>query len=625
LCGDQKERYDLKSTTKSIGITALALAIQDGKLKLSDKAHKLHPQFGTPPDENATTDWLGEITLFHLATQTAGFEKPGGYGKVLFQPGARWLYSDAGPNWLAECVTLAYKRDLDDLMFERVFGPLGISREDLVWRDNAYRPHTINGIARSEFGSGINANVDAMARIGYLYLHEGQWRDEQIIPRDFVKQAATAQPELDGLAELDAKDHGNASQHYGLLWWNNADGTLANVPRDAYWSWGLYDSLIVVIPSLDLVIARAGGSWKRSDGGIHYDVLRPFFEPIVRAVQKPDAQLQSPLKSASNTVPTAEPPYPPSALITCIEWEPAKSIVRLAPGSDNWPLTWGSDDRLYTAYGDGRGFVPFVPKKLSLGIARISGMPPKIQGENLPAPTIEREGDGVAGYKASGLLMVDDVLYLWARNAGNSRLAWSKDTGKTWTWADWKFTESFGCPACLNFGRNYSGARDRFVYIYSHDHDSAYVPADQMVLARVSQDRITDRSAYEFFQGTDANGQPRWTPDIRSRQAVFRNPANCYRSGISYNAPLKRYLWCQTLPKGDARFEGGFGIYDAPAPWGPWTTVYFNERWDVGPGETSSIPTKWINEDGREIYLVFSGDDHFSLRKARLTVVTRQP
>jgi hypothetical protein len=73
------------------------------------------------------------------------------------------------------------------------------------------------------------------------------------------------------------------------------------------------------------------------------------------------------------------------------------------------------------------------------------------------------------------------------------------------------------------------------------------------------------------------------------------------------------------LPKGDARFAGGLGIYDAPEPWGPWTTVYFTEQWDVGPGETSSIPTKWMSGDGREFYLVFSGDDHFSLRKARIT------
>jgi hypothetical protein len=213
---------------------------------------------------------------------------------------------------------------------------------------------------------------------------------------------------------------------------------------------------------------------------------------------------------------------------------------------------------------------------------------------------------------------------MWVRNAGNSQLAWSTDQAKTWTWSDWKFTNSFGCPTVLNFGSNYADARDRFVYVYSQDHDSAYEAADRMVLARVPKDRIKERAAYEFFVTIDAGGQPTWTKNIAQRGAVFTNPGKCYRGGVSYNAGLKRYLWCQILPQSTdprgPRFQGGFGVYDAPEPWGPWTTVFFTEVWDVGPGETSSFPTKWISADGKTVYLVFSGDDHFSVRKGTFTV-----
>lgn len=283
--GDTKKLYDLKSTTKSIGVTALGLAILDGKIALTDKAVKHHPTLASPPESNAETDWPEKITILHLATQTAGFEKPGGYGKLLFEPGTKWHYSDAGPNWLAECITLAYKQDMDKVMFERVFSPLGITRSDLTWRKNAYRAAEIDGVPRREFGSGISANVNAMARIGYLYLRGGSWSAKQIIPKSFVDRARTTVPEVVGLPEWDAEQSGNASDHYGLLWWNNADGTLAGVPKDAYWSWGLYDSLIVVIPSLDIVVARAGKSWERADGD-HYDVLKPFLEPICASVRK---------------------------------------------------------------------------------------------------------------------------------------------------------------------------------------------------------------------------------------------------------------------------------------------------------------------------------------------------
>jgi hypothetical protein len=143
-------------------------------------------------------------------------------------------------------------------------------------------------------------------------------------------------------------------------------------------------------------------------------------------------------------------------------------------------------------------------------------------------------------------------------------------------------------------------------------------------MARVPLDQIRDRQAYEFFQARDPVGRPVWTRNIRERGAVFVSPERCWRSGISYNAGLKRYLWCQTLPfSKDARgprFQGGFGIYEAPEPWGPWRTVFYTENWDVGPGETSSFPPKWMSRDGRTCHLVFSGADCFSVRRVELTV-----
>ncbi len=624
--GDQAKLYDLKSSSKSIGVTLLGVALQDGKVGLDDPAIRHQPELGVPPESNRATGWLPRITLRHLADQTAGFEKPGGYGKVQFEPGTKWHYSDAGPNWLAECLTLVYRRDLNEVMFERVFTPIGITPQDLRWRPHAYRPRELAGVARREFGSGFHANVQAMARIGYLYLREGRWGGRQILPADFVRLARAPAKENAALEVFNDPRHGNASAHYSLLWWNNGDGTIPGLPRDAFWSWGLYDSLILVVPSLDLVAARAGQGWKRTSDE-HYDVLKPFFEPLAAATRAGPGGHGSAIKPAG-------PPYPPSPVIREITWAPPATILRHAKGSDNWPLTWGDDDALYTAYGDGQGFAPFVPAKLSLGLARVTGAPPDFQGVNLAARGGEFRGDGRSGRKASGLLMVDGVLYLLARNLDNAQLAWSRDRGATWTWADWKFTTSFGAPTFLNFGKNYAGARDDFVYVYSMDGDSAYVASDRMVLARVPKGRIAEQAAYEFFVALDAAGRPRWSRDVAQRGAVFTHPGNCYRSGITYHAALKRYLWCQILPHSThpqgMRFQGGFGIYDAPEPWGPWTTAFYTEAWDVGPGESSSLPTKWMSADGRTVHLVFSGDDHFSVRRATIEGVmsgirTRQP
>jgi hypothetical protein len=145
------------------------------------------------------------------------------------------------------------------------------------------------------------------------------------------------------------------------------------------------------------------------------------------------------------------------------------------------------------------------------------------------------------------------------------------------------------------------------------------------VLMRVPKDRILDREAYEFFVRVDGENNPTWSSSIDNRGAVFEHEDACLRSGMSYHAGLKRYLWWQHVPnepdhrdRGDTRFEGGFGIYDAPEPWGPWTTAFFTTKWDVGPGERGEFPPKWMSEDGKTMYLVFSGDDNFCVRKATL-------
>ena len=241
-----------------------------------------------------------------------------------------------------------------------------------------------------------------------------------------------------------------------------------------------------------------------------------------------------------------------------------------------------------------------------------------------PTPTTSKSPaavageDGARGKKASGLLMVDGVLYLWARNAGNAQLAWADDHGATWTWADWKLTTSFGCPTFLNYGRNYAGARDEFVYVYSHNSDSTYQRADRMVLARAAKHRLREQAAYEFFQELDAQGRSVWTKGVARRGAVLTSRGRCCRSSISYNAGLRRCLWIKTGLGEDTRFGGGLAVYDAPEPWGPWTTVFATDACDVGPEETAGFPTKWISPDGCTLCLVFSGDACFSVQGAIL-------
>ena len=64
---------------------------------------------------------------------------------------------------------------------------------------------------------------------------------------------------------------------------------IAGVPTDAYWAWGLHETFIIVIPSKDLVIARAGDHAWHPTNSEHwngdYQVLAPFITPIVQAAE----------------------------------------------------------------------------------------------------------------------------------------------------------------------------------------------------------------------------------------------------------------------------------------------------------------------------------------------------
>jgi hypothetical protein len=199
------------------------------------------------------------------------------------------------------------------------------------------------------------------------------------------------------------------------------------------------------------------------------------------------------------------PAYPPSPVIAGIDWAPIDTIVRQANDGDNWPVTWAADDALYTTWGDGTGFPPRVERKLSCGFARVTGPPADFKGFNIRSEA-EQLGSGRQGKKGWGILSVNGTLYLWLghanRDGATAQLAWSKDHATTWTFADWRFDE-FGLIGFVNYGKDYAGARDDYVYAYSHDGPRADTPADRFVLMRAPKAKLTERATWEFLETID--------------------------------------------------------------------------------------------------------------------------
>jgi len=335
---------------------------------------------------------------------------------------------------------------------------------------------------------------------------------------------------------------------------------------------------------------------------------------------------------------------------------------RHAQGSDNFQLTWADDDHQYGWWGDGGGFGGTnTDGRVSLGFARIEGDGNNYRGYNVWGGKNAENPEKFNG-KSWGTICVKGVLYSWivpdVPDTGGPRdhyryieLAKSTDCGATWAKADWRWTgeDNLIIPTFLNFGKNNAGARDEFVYSYfirpqypgvrergGDGYGLNVHKPGALFLARVHQGRIFEsRDAYEWFTGMDGDA-PTWGT-LKEKQPVFENPDGTgWCLSASYNPGLGRYLLATEHTKSHA---GIMGLFDAPEPWGPWTTVEYwtadNRFGAQRPGSDLdwrdnlfffSFAPKWWSEDGREFTLVFTGggsgrdNDSFNAMRGRFSL-----
>ena len=331
-------------------------------------------------------------------------------------------------------------------------------------------------------------------------------------------------------------------------------------------------------------------------------------------------------------------PYPASQVISgiAIDWS---THQRHAVGSDNFQLTWADDGHQYGIWGDGGGFTGTNSKyRVAFGVARIEGDFNNYKGFDFYGHKESAENEAKLEGKSWALLSVNGDLYCWVHpdkpekwgswdyHHTESRLFRSKNNGASWQAASWAFSpgDDIVGGAILQFGKNYAGAMDDYVYHYFvHPNivkdpvrgTSEIMAPGIIYLARVHRKNMMERDAYKFFAGLKG-GEPVWVEDVMDKKPVFVDENGVGTPmGISYNAGLKRILLSTGHSKGHS---GQLGIFEAPAPWGSWSTVSYatNTTWfghdynpDIVPPTSFfwCLPTKWISKDGRSASIVFTG------------------
>lgn len=292
----QDGKHQLICATKSLISALVGIAIENGHIDGED--HQVLDFF---PERTVANDDVRKqaMTLEHLLANTSGLDWPNDLGTyiemlrskdwiqfvldrpMVEEPGSKFTYSTGNPYLLSAILSATTGMDTLSFAQERLFGPLGIS--------NVYWEADPNGVLMP---ADLQLTSRDMARFGYLYLNNGVWDGQQIVPADWV--AASVKEHIDTPWE----------QGYGYQWWV--------WPFGAYVAQGGGGQCVFVLPELDIVVVSTGGleSLCNVPGGLVEDFVIPAAEssePLPENRQAV-AQLESLIEQASL------PPDPESAL-----------------------------------------------------------------------------------------------------------------------------------------------------------------------------------------------------------------------------------------------------------------------------------------------------------------------
>jgi CubicO group peptidase (beta-lactamase class C family) len=238
MASNREQTYSVQSVTKSYTGTLIGIALASGYLdSLDRRVIDYFPEYCAP---ESVSPRLANLTIRHLLTMTAGFARPISAGpaplvetrlqeELADDPGSSFAYDNGATQLLSAILTEATGMSALEFAQENLFGPLEI--DNLWWA--AYS----DGYNQGDQGLMITSR--GMAKLGLLYLNDGVWSDEQVVPAEWVWESTRAQ-------SAGGPPEGKA---YGYQWWADTGGEYR-----AYFAAGFGGQYVYVVPDLDLVV-----------------------------------------------------------------------------------------------------------------------------------------------------------------------------------------------------------------------------------------------------------------------------------------------------------------------------------------------------------------------------------
>jgi CubicO group peptidase (beta-lactamase class C family) len=261
------------SVAKSIVSALIGAAIREGKIKNVDqKISDFLPEFRTEKKK--------DITIKDVLMMSSGIEwdeayanpfsitTEAYYGNDLYKimkdleaekkPGEEFEYKSGDTQILGFVLEKATGKTLSEYAYEKLWEPMGAERKAL-WSLDREDGH-------EKAYCCYNSNARDFARLGYLYLHKGNWKGKQLVDTSYVE--ASVAPNF-----LKFKD--STCNFYGYQWWVIPDCQGEKV----FYARGILGQIILVIPSKEIVAVRLG-HWYGGRKGMHFSLVYDMVNEI---------------------------------------------------------------------------------------------------------------------------------------------------------------------------------------------------------------------------------------------------------------------------------------------------------------------------------------------------------
>ena len=254
--GDIKANDPVYSVAKSFISTVCSLAVERGLIKdVNDPVARYIHDGGYDSPHNAKITWKNHLqqesewegTLWGKNADFVGVEQFGRgqrQPREIHDPGTYYEYNDVRINRFALSLARVFGKGLPEILKADIMDPIGASSN---WHWYGYfnskveiegrEVESVSGGTR--WGGGLWMNSEDLARFGLLILNRGRWRDRQLVPAAWLRDATTPSA------------HG---PDYGYLWWlNTQQKQWPHGPKSSFAALGNGSNCIWIDPEHDIV------------------------------------------------------------------------------------------------------------------------------------------------------------------------------------------------------------------------------------------------------------------------------------------------------------------------------------------------------------------------------------